>query len=88
MIYSNDVKKEIYESSVILMREWKSFDNSKEFRVFVFNRRIIGVSPQFYNKKIEWKEINFTKLINLLEEGVSKVKFSNSYVIDVMFIDN
>ena len=70
------------------MREWKSFENSKEFRVFVFNIRIIGVSPQFYNKKLEWKEINFTKLINLLEESVSKVKFSNSYVIDVMFIDN
>ncbi len=56
--------------------------------MLVYNRRIIGVSPQFYNKKLEWKGINFTKLITLLQEGLQDIKFENSFVIDVMLVDN
>ena len=70
------------------MREWKSFENAVEFRVLVFNRRLIGVSPQFYNKKLAWKGIDFTKLITLLQEGIKTIKFENSFVIDVMFVEN
>ena len=56
--------------------------------MLVFDRRVIGVSPQFYNKKLEWKGINFTKLIQLIQEGLNKIKFANSFVIDLMFVDN
>jgi len=70
------------------LREWKNFSNGIEFRVHVYNRRIIGISLQYYQKKVDFKAINYDVLVKLLTEGIKKIKFANSFVIDVMFINN
>lgn len=54
----------------------------------MFERRVIGISPQYFKKKLDWKTVDVGKLVEKLREGVEKIRFMNSFVIDLMWIAN
>jgi hypothetical protein len=80
----------------IYLLEYKDVDINKEFRVFVKNNNIIGVSQQniytkslfIINKTDEEKCILIQNLIKYFESNIKdKLSIFNDYVMDIVYLD-
>lgn len=72
---SNRYENRIYR---LAFTKWLTFPPQFEFRVFVHEKRIVGISQQNWYEKYDWREIkvNFEKLIETASDFVKRSGYS------------